>query len=302
MDVDPFSDILTLTNAEAIVTGGFTAGGPWAIRFPGRDKIKFFAVLKGTCTVSLEGEAEAVQFTAGDVGLLAVERGFVLSSHPNVAAVDAARLFSEAGRTEAVIGDGADFAHIGGHVFLDPIRGRLLADILPPWLHVKASAPEAAVFRLLLERLIEERAQNQPGGRLAARQLTQLLFIQILRAHLKDADRTPSGWLRALGDRRIAPALRLMHGDPARAWHLEDLASACAMSRTTFTVHFKAAAGVAPLAYLSEWRMRLAERALRDHVTPVATIARSLGYTSESAFSTAFKRFSGEAPRMYRAK
>ncbi|TIV45751.1 MAG: AraC family transcriptional regulator, partial [Mesorhizobium sp.] len=47
MAVDPFSDVLTLTNAEAVVTGGFTAGGPWAISFPGRDKIKFFAVVKG---------------------------------------------------------------------------------------------------------------------------------------------------------------------------------------------------------------------------------------------------------------
>jgi AraC-like DNA-binding protein len=34
------------------------------------------------------------------------------------------------------------------------------------------------------------------------------------------------------------------------------------MSRATFALHFKAAAGVGPLGYLTEWRMRLAERAL----------------------------------------
>lgn len=33
------------------------------------------------------------------------------------------------------------------------------------------------------------------------------------------------------------------------------------MSRTTFASNFKAAAGQALLAYLTEWRMRLAERA-----------------------------------------
>jgi AraC-like DNA-binding protein len=110
----------------------------------------------------------------------------------------------------------------------------------------------------------------------------------------------PAGWLRALADPRIAPALRMMHGEPSRAWHLDDLAKACAMSRTTFALHFRAAVGVAPLTYLTAWRMRLAERALREEDTPVAVVARSLGYTSESAFSNAFKRINGRSPRTWR--
>jgi AraC-like DNA-binding protein len=109
-----------------------------------------------------------------------------------------------------------------------------------------------------------------------------------------------AGWLRALGDPRIAPALRLMHDDPARPWQLDELAKACAMSRTTFAFHFKKSAGVAPLTYLAQWRMRLAERTLRERNTPVALIAQSLGYTSESAFSNAFKRMTGQSPKAYR--
>ncbi len=110
-----------------------------------------------------------------------------------------------------------------------------------------------------------------------------------------------SGWLRALGDPRIAPALRLMHGDPARSWHLEELAEACAMSRTTFALRFRTSAGVAPLSYLAQWRTRLAERSLREENKPVAVIAQSLGYASESAFSNAFKRMTGHSPKAYRA-
>ena len=72
------------------------------------------------------------------------------------------------------------------------------------------------------------------------------------------------------------------------------------MSRTTFAVRFKTVAGVAPLAYLTAWRMRLAERALRDDDVPVADLARSLGYASESAFSHAFKRMMGASPNHYR--
>lgn len=299
--MDPFSDILKLVRAETLVTGGFTAGGPpWAIRFPVPKKIKFFAVVKGHCWVTLDGEPP-IRFATGDVGLLSAPRAFVLGSDPAVSPIDAMTLFSGAGKTTAQLGDGGDFAYIGGHVLLDPASGRLLADVLPPWIHVQSGLPQAANFRWLLDRLAEERASNFPGAELASAQLAQLLFIQILRVHLAGSDLVRASWLRALGDPRIAPAIRLMHGDPARAWHLEDLATACAMSRTTFAERFRTVAGVSPVAYLTDWRMRLAEQALRAEVgRPVALIARSVGYTSESAFTNAFKRATGVSPKAYR--
>lgn len=301
MSADPFSDILRLTRAQSLLTGGFTAGGSWAIRFPAPDKIKFFAVVKGHCWVSLQGEPEPMRFETGDVGLLSAHRWSVLASHPDVEPVDAMTLFSGAGRSTPQIGDGSEFAHIGGHVLLDPVSGPLLLNALPPWIHIRAASPQASVFRWLLDQLMEERAAGQPGGALASAQLSQLLFIQILRAHLKTSAPLATGWLRALGDPRLAPALRLMHDDPARGWHLEDLAKACAMSRTTFATHFKAVAGIAPLTYLTEWRMRMAVRALVDDSTPIAVVAQTLGYASESAFSNAFKRVTGRSPSAYRS-
>lgn len=300
MSSDPFSDILRFAQAESLVTGGFTAGGPWALRFPAPDKIKFFAITRGACWVRLDGEAEPLYFGTGDVGLLTAKRAFVLASDLETPPMDAMSVFSSAARTPVVLGDGSDFAHLGGHVLLDPTSGRLLADALPPWIHVPASSPQATNFRWLLERLVAERGDALPGAQLASAQLAQLLFIQILRAHLKSASPMPAGWLRAMGDPRIAPALRLMHDDPANAWTLETLAQACAMSRSTFALHFRTIAGVTPLTYLAQWRMRLAERALRDGNTSVARIAQSLGYTSESAFSHAFKRLTGHSPRAAR--
>lgn len=300
MNADPFSDILKLTQAQSLVTGGFSAGGAWAVRFPAPDKIKFFAVVRGSCWVRLEGLAEPVRFETGDVGLLSARRWSILSSDLETEPVDAMDVFSRAGRSVAQLGDGSDFAHIGGHVLLDPVSGPLLLQVLPPWIHIRAASPHAAVSGWLLDQLVTERAVLQPGMQLASAQLSQLLFIQILRAHLAAAGPLDAGWLRALSDARIAPALRLMHGDPARSWHLEDLASACAMSRTTFASHFKVLAGVAPLTYLSNWRMRLAERALGDEATAVSAVARTLGYASESAFSHAFKRITGSSPKAYR--
>lgn len=300
MNADPFSDILKFTRAESLVTGGFDASGRWAMRFPAPDKIKFFAVVKGTCWVHIGGE-EPKQVGAGDVGLLAAARSFVLSSDLQTEPVDAMEVFRNCNNNIAQLGDGEEFSYLGGHVLLDPASRELLADALPPWIHVPAASPQAAAFQWLLDQLVRERASNMPGSSLASDQLAQLLFIQILRAHLNTADDLPVGWLRALADVRIAPALRSMHSDPSRAWGLEELAREAAMSRTTFAVNFKAAAGVAPLSYLTAWRMRLAERALRDDDANVADIARSLGYTSESAFSNAFRRTTGSAPNRYRA-
>jgi AraC-like DNA-binding protein len=299
MMADPFSDILKFTNAVSLVTGGFAAGGAWALRFPAPEKIKFFAIVRGSCWVCIDGEAP-LQFQEGDVGLLAARRSFVLASDLETVPLDAMAVFACAGGRRVTLGDGCDFAHIGGHVLLDPASGQLLADVLPPWIHVPAASRQAAAFRWGLEQLVEEQAFEQPGAQLASAQLAQLLFIQILRAHIQAAGPMPAGWLKALGNPRIAPALRLMHGDPARSWHLEELAGVCAMSRTTFASHFKAVAGVAPLAYLTAWRMRLAERALRDDAAPVAQLARNLGYASESAFSNAFKRVTGNSPKAYR--
>jgi AraC-like DNA-binding protein len=250
--------------------------------------------------VRIAGVAEPVAFGPGDVGLLAAPRAFVLASDLSIAPQDAMKVFGPERKADVAIGEGDDFEHMGGHVLLDPVSGRFLADVLPPWIHVPADRPDAAIFRWLLEQLQAEKRSTAFGSQLASAQLAQLLFIHILRTHLATADTLPTGWLRALSDARLAAALRLMHAEPERAWSLDELAQASSMSRTSFAVRFKELAGITPLAYLTAWRMRLAERALREEMSPVATIGASLGYSSESAFSNAFKREVGVSPQRYR--
>jgi AraC-like DNA-binding protein len=296
---DPFSDILKLANAQSVSSGGFMAGGAWAIRFPPMEKIKFSAMVKGNCWLSIDGE-QAVRVEQGDVLLLSAQRAFTLASDTEVMPVQAADVFTPNISTMAKLNDGEDCIQTGGFVRLDPVSGRLLTDVLPPLIHIRSASPQAAVLQWLLAQLVREQSAELPGSSLASAQLAQLIFVQILRGHLETSDFLAPGWLRALADRSIAPALRLMHGDPARPWHLKDLARSAAMSRTTFALRFKTVAGVPPLTYLLNWRMRLAERALREQNISVAALAVSLGYTSESAFSNSFKRNLGMAPRRYR--
>ena len=99
--------------------------------------------------------------------------------------------------------------------------GRCLAAMNPHPRFIAASDNPAPGFSISWSA---NRRMSSRGASLASAQLAQLLFIQVLRAHLKTSSLMPAGWLRALGDPRLAPALRLMHGDPGRDWHLEELA------------------------------------------------------------------------------
>lgn len=300
MKEDPFSDVLALTNARSVVSGGFLAGGEWAIRFPPPDRVKFFIAARGACWLSINGE-EPIRFSEGDTMLLAAARGFSLASDPALPALDAVALYGDDGNKVIHLGTGEEFFFLGGHVRLDSASGNLLIDNLPPVIHLRAGSVDADAIRWLIDRLARERHIGLPGSDFAATQLAQLIFLQILRAYLASADAMTAGRLRAVSDPRIAPAIRMMHADPARAWHLTELARACAMSRTVFASYFKLVAGVAPLTYLTQWRMHLAERALRESSAPLSELSEQLGYSSESAFSVAFKRVTGKAPKRYRS-
>jgi AraC-like DNA-binding protein len=77
-----------------------------------------------------------------------------------------------------------------------------------------------------------------------------MVLVQILRQHLASGTHAP-GWLSALADPKMRAALDCIHADVSRRWKVEELASAVAMSRTTFTERFKAVVGIPPLKYLT---------------------------------------------------
>ncbi|WP_313905667.1 helix-turn-helix domain-containing protein [Streptomyces malaysiensis] len=63
---------------------------------------------------------------------------------------------------------------------------------------------------------------------------------------------------------------------------------------------FKKQVGTAPLDYLIQWRMSLVRDALSRGTRSISELAFAIGYKSESAFSTAFRRVTGFSPRQFR--
>ena len=300
---DPITETLELTGARCALSRGLTAAGAWALAFPAPGRLKIQAVFEGALWLTIEGVEQPVRLEAGEVAVFAGDRRYTLASDPTVPPIDVLPLLRASTQPFFHAGEeGQDTVTIGGHIELDTTAKDLLLGALPPLMHVSASTAEAPTACWLMDQTLRELASDRPGAAFAAGHLAQLLFVQVLRTFLAEADAQayPTGWLRALADERIAPALRLMHGDPARPWTLAELARATTMSRTSFAQRFRDVAGVPPLAYLCGWRMRLAQHTLRRADTPVSAIAFNLGYGSESAFSTAFKRTTGLSPRAYR--
>ena len=128
-----------------------------------------------------------------------------------------------------------------------------------------------------------------------ASRLADVLLIQTVRAWLTDEPGAASGWLAALRDPRLGPAIAAVHRDPGHEWTPARLAGLATMSRSSFAARFTAVVGMPPMTYVALARMRRARELLLGG-SSVSVVASALGYGSEAAFSRAFARITGQTP------
>jgi len=294
--MDPLSEVLSLLRPTNYAAGGFGTEGDLAIQWPKHDGIKCYALLSGECWVVVEGVDAPVPLCAGDCFILPRGLPFCLTTNLALEPIDFQTL-REHGRvggiTRNATGDGRFLA--GGHFVLAGSHARLILDALPPIVHIRGEA-DRSLMRWSLERLREELAAPKPGSSLIAQQLAYMMLVQALRLHLAESERVPVGWLAALTDPQLQGAVAAMHDEPGQAWTLEKLARRVGMSRTVFALRFKEVVGETATDYLTRWRMLLAAERLARAREPIATIAASLGYESESSFGKAFRRVVGCPP------
>jgi AraC-like DNA-binding protein len=149
--------------------------------------------------------------------------------------------------------------------------------------------------------LVLQQTSRVTDDRIAApTDIPQLLLREVLKLHLASAPARETGWLAGLHDPVVAPALAAIHAEPGRKWTLADLAHEATASSTALDERFRSVLGLAPIRYLTGWRMHVAEDLLRTTTLPVAAIASRVGYESEEAFSRAFKRAHDIAPSLWR--
>ncbi len=296
--MDPLSGVLSLLKPADYMSAGFDIGG-LSIAFPRHTGIKCYALTSGACWLVVDDVPDPVRLTSGDCFLLPHGRPFRLTCDLKRKPIDAHALRAARLKGDMPPRSGAEPCFlVGGHFTFRGNQADLLLAELSQIVHIRTE-PDKAAMRWSLERMMEELRVPQPGSSLIAQQLAYTILVQALRLHLSQGVRGGVSWLFALADPQMCEAITAMHDDPAHGWTLQLLAERVGMSRSTFAQRFKETVGSSPMEYLTRWRMLVAGDRLTTGSDPISVISHALGYESESAFSTAFKRVMGCSPREY---
>ncbi len=173
-----------------------------------------------------------------------------------------------------------------------------LFDHLHDVLHVDlSSVPEAPV---IFQGIMAEQSQAIAGSKaMTAALMTQCLVHFFRRLPSQGEDALP--WLVALQDERLGRVIDRILDDPGADHTVESLAEIAAMSRSAFAESFVNSFGRSPMSFVNHVRMQRAAQMLVIENTSIDEIARTVGYSSRSHFSRAFKDHSGLPPNDFRA-
>jgi AraC-like DNA-binding protein len=315
---DPFTATLGRLRLEGAIFLRAEYREPWAyeslsgpdtaaILRPGTDRVVLFhLVSSGTCWVQVEGE-EKHWASAGDVIVLPYgdrhSMGGVGESDvvplltflepPPWDRMPLLRHGHDGALTDVVCG----YLHSDDVLFDPDLR------VFPPAFVVRPQGTAGADWvRANIDYALAQAEASPLGPDAINTRLPEMLLVEVLRQHLATAPAVERGWLAALHDPVLNPALAALHAAPGRKWTVADLARVAVVSRSGLDERFRQVLGRSPIRYLTEWRMHLAEDLLTSTDLGVGAIARRVGYDAEEAFSRAFKRHSGSPPAQWRAQ
>lgn len=297
--LDPLSDILALVRTNGFVSGGLNLGGDWAYSFVPDGAFRCFAVMSGACWLLPSDGSEAVRFVEGDVFALPRGQAFSMSSDPAIAPQDIYEVITGPLNGQVLTLHGGGSCCLFGALFtFRPHFASHLLNLLPSVLYVSDTQDRAAL-KGYLDRMMGLLRSPRPGSFRTAELLAETMLIEILTLQLAQGAAASVGWLFALADKQLNRAITAIHEQPGRSWTVQTLAECACMSRSAFSLRFKQMAGVTVMQYLTRWRMLLAGDRVIGSSDSIGTIARSLGYESESAFVFAFRRELGCTPRQF---
>src|SRR5262245_39864907 len=225
--------------------------------------------------------------------------------------------------TYKVEGKGEVAKFIGGAFFVENHESHPLLKVLPAFLHFSGAAARTGAdgevvdwLQTTLSFISSEAATRRPGAETIITRLSDILFIQAIRAYANTVSGEEPNWFAAAADSQIGEAIGHNHRArpdlptgqsivhivpcPQDPWTVERLAALCGMSRSAFANRFTKLVGEPPLRYLSRWRMHKAIEMLGENRMTTAEVASLTGYESEAAFSKAFKKWNGQGPGAYR--
>ncbi|MCI0696991.1 AraC family transcriptional regulator [candidate division KSB1 bacterium] len=308
--MDVLTDVLNTVHLHSAVHFCTELTTPWGIRVPAQNDLAIFYVMtRGSCYLEVDGYKSPVSLAGGDLLMLSHGDAHVLRDRLDSPIVPLEELVKacpkcDGHRSFQHGGGGSLTAMVAGHFIFENQTSKPFLSTLPPLIHIHGEQGQVVPWLdTTLKWMAAETNSKNPGAQIMASRLTDMLFIQILRAHIAEHAGEcdgKAGWLRAMADPHLGKAFELIHEQPNHPWTVAELASQVNMSRTAFSMRFAQLAGVPPLAYVTKWRMLKAGDILRQGQATISEVATYVGYESEASFSKAFKREMGVAPGTYR--
>ena len=300
--MDILAQVLDRVRLGGTLLFHFELGHPWNLELPARPYALFHYLSRGSATLALE-QGDELHLTEGD--FVVVTRGephLIYSDRRSkpLPIMEIDRLPQRLG----VVRHGGRAKPLstmicGNFSVSRPSFGSVL-ELLPPVLLLKPTA-DGGWLEAILQRMVSESALERPGQRVALSRLTEVLFVEVLRSWITSLSPGQGGWLGAISDPHIGPALKSIHENPERPWTLSDLGQRVGLGRSVFSTRFTKLVGQSMHRYLIERRMAEAAFLLETTDEAIARIASRVGYETAAAFSKLFHRHHGLSPGRYRA-
>ena len=245
--------------------------------------------------------------SAGNAVFISHGAAHQLFSHPDAPVQDIDGLDGETlGETVSAVDTGADASPTPSTVLfsgcmefeLGSIHG--LGQLMPGLMLIDAGGQRYPGLVPILTTMEREVSAARVGFAGILARLADVVAAMVVRGWVECACGNASGLIAALRDPRLAGALLALHQQPGRDWTVAQLAEHSNTSRSVFAERFQVTIGMTPLRYVTELRMRLASQWLTLERLPIEEVAQRLGYTSQAAFSRAFKRITGRTPGLSR--
>jgi AraC-like DNA-binding protein len=300
--MDILAQVLDRVRLGGTLLFHFELGHPWHLELPARPYALFHYLSQGSATLALE-QGEEIQLTEGDFVVITRGEPHVFYSDRRAEPLriididrSSPRLgFVRHGSREKPLST----MLCGNFTVSRPMFGSVL-ELLPPVLLLKPTA-DRGWLEAILRRMISECALERPGQSVALSRLTEVLFVEVLRSWIASLSPGQGGWLGAISDPHIGPALKLIHENPGFPWTLSDLGQRVGLGRSVFSARFTKLVGQSMHRYVIQRRMAEAAFLLETSDEPIARIASRVGYETSAAFSKLFQRYHGHSPGRYRA-
>lgn len=125
--------------------------------------------------------------------------------------------------------------------------------------------------------------------------------IAIIAKLLASANRMPERpKVSALARWRLKRAIDYFEAQIGQRVTLAAVASSAGLTRMHFAAQFRAATGLSPHEYLLRRRIERAQEMLTETGMSLVDIALSVGFQTQSHFTSVFKRYAGQPPRAWR--